>query len=88
MDRIKRCQTCHIGFPKLGRLKPEMRLENHANIPHESKCLECGGLFVSDAHVRYHLTIIAYTAILTAEEIAQKLTEEPWKQMNKAKLTR
>ena len=58
MDRIIRCQTCHIGFPKLGRLTPEMRLEIHANTPHESKCLECGAFFVSDAHIKYHLKYV------------------------------
>ena len=58
MDRIIRCQTCHIGFPKLGRLTPEMRLENHANIIHEHKCHECGAVFVSDAHIKYHLKYV------------------------------
>ena len=53
--RIKRCQICHVGFPRLGRLTPEMRLKNHTNIPHNSKCFECGGVFISEAHVRYHL---------------------------------
>ena len=53
--RIKRCQICHIGFLRLGRLTPEMRLKNNANIPHNSKCFECGGVFISEAHVRFHL---------------------------------
>ena len=55
MGRIKRCMVCDLGFPRIGSLTPEMRLQYHENMPHRSKCLECGIFFVSDAHVRYHL---------------------------------
>ena len=58
MEGTKRCQTCHVGFPKLGSLPSEMRLKNHANTPHRSQCFECGAFFVSDAHVRYHLKYV------------------------------
>ena len=58
MGRVIRCQTCHIGFPKLGRLTPEMRLENHANVIHKRQCHECGTFFVSDAHIKYHLRYV------------------------------
>ena len=64
MDRIKRCQICHIGSPRLGRLTPEMRLKNHTNIPHKNKCFECGGLFISEAHVHYHLKYVHDTQCL------------------------
>ena len=62
--RIKRCHICHIGFPRLGRLTPEMRLKNHTNIPHNSKCFKCGGVFISEAHVHYHLKYVHETQCL------------------------
>ena len=64
MDRIKRCQICHIGSPRLGRLTPEMRLKNHTNIPHKNKCFERGGLFISEANVHYHLKYVHDTQCL------------------------
>ena len=53
--RIKRCHICHIGFPGLGKLTSEIRLENHINVLHNNKCFECGGIFISEVHLRYHL---------------------------------
>ena len=53
MERTKRCPTCHVGFPKLGSLTSEMRLQYHANTPRRS--FECGAVFVSDADVKDHL---------------------------------
>ena len=47
--------VCDLGFPRIGSLTPEMRLQYHENMAHKSKCLECGIFFVSDARVRYHL---------------------------------
>ena len=55
MDRTKRCLVCGLGFPKVGSLTSEMRLQQHKNTPHRSQCLECGLFFVSDAHVKYHI---------------------------------
>ena len=55
MERTKRCLVCGLGFPKLGSLTPEMRLQQHENTPHRSRCLECGVFFVSYAHTKYHL---------------------------------
>ena len=53
--RIKRCHICHIGFPGLGELTSEIWLENHTKILHNNKCFECGGIFISEVHLHYHL---------------------------------
>ena len=55
MERTKRCMVCDLGFPKVGSLTPEIRLQQHETTPHRSRCLECGIYFVSNAHVKYHL---------------------------------
>ena len=46
---------CDLGFPKVGSLTPEARLQQHENTPHRSRCAECGMDFVSNAHVKFHL---------------------------------
>ena len=58
MERTKRCLVCDLGFPKLGSLTPEMRLQHHENTLHRSRCFECGIFFVSNAHVKYHLKYV------------------------------
>ena len=55
MDRTKKCMVCCLGFPKVGNLTSEMRLQQHRNTPHGNQCLECGLFFVSEAHVKYHI---------------------------------
>ena len=56
MDRTKKCLECGLGFPRVGSLTPEMRLQQHRNTPHRSQCRECGVFFASDAHVKYLLS--------------------------------
>ena len=58
MDRTKKCLECALGFPRVGSLTPEMRLQQHRNTPHRSQCRECGIFFASDAHVKYHLSCV------------------------------
>ena len=55
MEKIRKCVICELGFPKVGSLTPEARLQQHEKIPHRSQCAECGMDFVSSAHVKFHL---------------------------------
>ena len=55
MEKIRKCVICELGFPKVGSLTPEARLQQHERIPHRSRCAECGMDFVSSAHVKFHL---------------------------------
>ena len=55
MEKIRKCVICELGFPKVGSLTPEARLQQHEKTPHRSRCAECGMDFVSNAHVKFHL---------------------------------
>ena len=58
MERTKKCFECGLGFPRVGNLTSEARLQEHRKTPHKSQCRECGTFFVSEAHVKYHLGYI------------------------------
>ena len=58
MERTKKCFECGLGFPRVGNITSEARLQEHRKTPHEVQCRECGTFFVSDAHVKYHLGFI------------------------------
>ena len=53
--KIERCHICFIGFLDIGELTSEIRLINHLNMLHNTKCRECGTNFISEIHLRYHL---------------------------------
>ena len=55
MEEVKKCVICELGFPKVGSLTSEIRLQQHERIPHRNRCAECGIVFVSRAHVKFHL---------------------------------
>ena len=42
MDRTKKCFECRLGFPKVGNLTSEARLQEHRKTPHRNQCRECG----------------------------------------------
>ena len=58
MERTKKCCECGLGFPRVGNLTSEARLQEHRKTPHEFQCRECGTFFVSEAHAKYHLGFI------------------------------
>ena len=53
--KIKRRYICYIGFLGIGKLTSKIRLENHLNVLHNTKCRECGKNFISEVHLRYHI---------------------------------
>ena len=53
--KIERCHICFIGFLDIGELTSEIRLINHLNMLHNTKCRECGLNIISEIHLRYHL---------------------------------
>ena len=55
MEEAKKCRECGIGFPRIGIISSEERLNDHEQTPHEVHCKECGTFFVSDVHLKYHL---------------------------------
>ena len=55
MGEISKFETCELGFPNLGSLESEVRLQQHRRTPHRVPCGECDLVFVSRAHVRFHL---------------------------------
>ena len=55
MEEIRKCVICELGFPKVGSLTPEIRLQQHERTLHRNRCAECDLVFVSRAHVKFHL---------------------------------
>ena len=53
--KIEWCHICYIVFLGIGKLTSKIRLENHLNVLHNTKCRECGKNFISEIHLRYHL---------------------------------
>ena len=83
MEGIKKCFECGLGFPRIGIITSEERLREHEKTPHEVQCRECGTFFVSDAHVKYHLSLIlmiksASNVIHIVNEVAQRHLHEEW----------
>ena len=55
MGEISKCEKCELGFPSVGSLKSEARLQQHKRTPHRIPCGEYYLVFISMTHVRFHL---------------------------------
>ena len=56
MEKDKGCYKCGIGFPTIGKVTSEERIREHEVIHHGIQCRECDRDFISNVHLRYHLT--------------------------------
>ena len=55
MGKVSKCDDCELGFPSVGSLESEARLQRHKRTPHKIPCGECDLMFISMMHLRFHL---------------------------------
>ena len=54
MGKVSKCDECELGFPSIGSLKSEARVQRHKKIPHMVPCGKCDSMFVSMTHRNFH----------------------------------
>ena len=55
MGKVSKCDKCELGFPSIGSLESEARVQRHEKIPHMIPCGKCDSMFISMTHRNFHL---------------------------------
>ena len=55
MGKVSKCDNCELGFPSIGSLESEARVQRHKKTPHKIPCGECNLVFISRTHLNFHL---------------------------------
>ena len=55
MGKVSNCDKCELGFPSIGSLESEARVQRHKKIPHRIPCGKCDSMFISMTHRNFHL---------------------------------